>query len=178
MVFLHWCVLLLFGFLIGLTTSLMWWNLVRMKIVQKVKVVLTDRAAEGMMYASEGSAGLDVVSCENVTIVPGKSVIISSGIRMKIPRGFYAHLVSRSGLSVKKGVFVINSPGIIDNDYHEEIRVCLYNANNEAFDVRRGDRIAQLLLMPLYKMSFKKVDAKRLGEGRGFGFGSSGGFSE
>lgn len=99
-------------------------------------------------YATEGSAGMDIYSSnkEEMTIEPGKTIMVPTGIAIALPAGFECQVRSRSGLAAKKGVFALNAPGTIDSDYRGEIKVILSNFGEEPFVIERGDRIAQLVI--------------------------------
>jgi dUTP pyrophosphatase len=97
-------------------------------------------------YETGGSAGLDVRSAENVTIAPGSSQLIKTGLFIEIPYGYEIQVRPRSGLALKHGITVLNSPGTIDSDYRGEIGVILINHGQSAFEIKSGDRIAQLVM--------------------------------
>ena len=127
-------------------------------------------------YQTKFSAGMDLMSFlkEPIIIRSGEFKLISTGIYIKLPETFEAQVRSRSGLALKKGVTVLNSPGTIDSDYRGEIGVVLINHSNEDFIVKSGDRIAQLVIAKhestIWK-SVESIDASLRGEG---GFGSTG----
>lgn len=129
--------------------------------------------------ATSGSEGYDLRANldQDVTIPIGEIRLIPTGLYMKFPTGVYAKVMSRSGLAAKNGVFVLNAPGIIDNDYIGEIKVILANFGNEDFTVKKGDRIAQILFDTCIKdMDFQLVenlDTEENVRGSG-GFGSTG----
>ncbi|PEQ14511.1 deoxyuridine 5'-triphosphate nucleotidohydrolase [Novosphingobium sp. PC22D] len=135
-------------------------------------------AAEGLdlpAYATDGAAGMDVVSAEDVTVAPGARHAVATGLALAIPAGFEIQVRPRSGLALKHGVTVPNTPGTIDSDYRGELKVILINHGTEAFAIKRGDRIAQLVLAPVVRASWLEVeelDETVRGEG---GFGSTGG---
>lgn len=118
-------------------------------------------------YQTIGSAGLDLHSIEAAIIEPGKWALVGTGLRINLPGGTEGQVRSRSGLAAKNGVFVLNSPGTIDEDYRGEIKVILYNANDSTFSVEKGDRIAQLVIAPVYKLAGHTLDNTR--EDNGFG---------
>lgn len=125
-------------------------------------------------YATEGAAGLDVVAAEDLTLAPGQRHAVSTGFSIAIPEGYEVQVRPRSGLALKHGITCLNTPGTIDHDYRGEVKVILANLGSEPFEVRRGERIAQLVPAPVLKASFVEVEA--LGEtcrGAG-GFGSTG----
>ncbi|MEZ5744324.1 MAG: dUTP diphosphatase [Sphingomonadaceae bacterium] len=126
-------------------------------------------------YATDGAAGMDVLSAEDVTLAPGARHGVATGLAVAIPEGFEIQVRPRSGLALKHGISVPNTPGTIDSDYRGEIRVILINHGDAAFEVKRGDRIAQLVLAPVTRASWLPVDEldeTTRGEG---GFGSTGG---
>ncbi|MEQ1541034.1 MAG: dUTP diphosphatase [Novosphingobium sp.] len=126
-------------------------------------------------YATQGAAGMDVVSAEDVTIGPGARHAVATGLALAIPPGFEVQVRPRSGLALKHGITVPNTPGTIDSDYRGELKVILINHGAEAFAVRRGDRVAQLVLAPVTQASWLPVDElDETARGEG-GFGSTGG---
>ena len=125
-------------------------------------------------YASEHAAGLDVVAAEDVTLRPGQRSAVATGFAIAIPEGYEVQVRPRSGLALRHGVTCLNTPGTIDHDYRGEVKVILANLGSDPFEVRRGERIAQLVPAPVLKANFVEVDV--LGEtARGAGgFGSTG----
>ena len=126
-------------------------------------------------YATAGAAGMDVLAAEDVTLAPGARHAVATGLAVAIPQGFEIQVRPRSGLALKFGITVPNTPGTIDSDYRGELKVILINHGHDPFEVRRGDRIAQLVLAPVTRASWLKVeelDETLRGEG---GFGSTGG---
>ena len=125
-------------------------------------------------YATDGAAGLDVVAAEDVTLGPGERHAVATGFSIAIPAGFEVQVRPRSGLALKHGITCLNTPGTIDHDYRGEVKVILANLGSKPFEVRRGERIAQLVPAPVQKAAFREVEA--LGEtSRGAGgFGSTG----
>lgn len=129
-------------------------------------------------YATEGAAGMDVVSAEDVTIAPGARHPVATGISVAIPQGYEIQVRPRSGLAFKHGITVPNTPGTIDSDYRGELKVLLINHGAEAFEIARGDRVAQLVLAPVTQAQWAEVDeldATARGAG---GFGSTGGHAK
>lgn len=125
-------------------------------------------------YATEGAAGMDVVSAEELTLAPGQRHAVATGFAIAIPPGYEVQVRPRSGLALKHGITCLNTPGTIDEDYRGEVKVILANLGSEPFAVKRGERIAQLVPAPVLKASFREVT--QLGEtkrGTG-GFGSTG----
>ncbi len=126
-------------------------------------------------YATEGAAGMDVLAAEDMTLAPGARHAVATGLAVAIPQGFEIQVRPRSGLALKHGVTVPNTPGTIDSDYRGELKVIMINHGNAVFEIRRGDRIAQLVLAPVTQATWLKVDEldeTERGEG---GFGSTGG---
>jgi dUTP pyrophosphatase len=126
-------------------------------------------------YATDGAAGMDVLAAEDVTLAPGARHAVATGLAVAIPPGYEIQVRPRSGLALKHGISVPNAPGTIDSDYRGELKVILINHGAEPFSVRRGDRVAQIVLSPVVRLSWLKVeelDETQRGEG---GFGSTGG---
>ena len=126
-------------------------------------------------YATDGAAGMDVVSAEDVTIQPGARHAVATGLALAIPHGFEVQVRPRSGLALKHGITVPNTPGTIDSDYRGELKVILINHGDTAFEIRRGDRVAQLVVAPVTRGSWLEVEElDETARGAG-GFGSTGG---
>jgi dUTP pyrophosphatase len=124
--------------------------------------------------ATEHAAGLDVVAAEDVTLAPGERYAVATGFAIAIPHGHEVQVRPRSGLALKHGITCLNTPGTIDSDYRGEVKVILANLGSEPFDVRRGERIAQLVPALVLKAAFREVDAlSETSRGAG-GFGSTG----
>lgn len=127
-------------------------------------------------YATEGSSGLDLFSAskKTITINPGKYMLIPTNIILEIPNGYEGQIRPRSGLALKNGITVLNSPGTIDSDYRGEVKVLLFNHGKKPFKVKYGERIAQLIISKYERieieMSDKLSDTVR---GKG-GYGSTG----
>lgn len=126
-------------------------------------------------YAQPGDAGADLRSAEALVLQPGERALVATGIRFALPEGYAAFVVPRSGLAVKHGISIVNSPGTIDAGYRGEIKVPLINLDStDPFEIALGDRIAQLIVMPVSHARFVPVtelDESERGEG---GFGSTG----
>lgn len=125
-------------------------------------------------YETAGAAGMDLRAAEAVTLKPGARHLVPTGLSIALPEGYEAQVRPRSGLAVKHGVTVLNSPGTIDSDYRGEVKVPLINLGQDDFVISRGDRIAQMVIAPVTRATWSEVDT--LGEtARGAGgFGSSG----
>ena len=133
--------------------------------------------AEGLpvpSYATQHAAGMDVVSAEDVTLQPGDRHAVATGFAMAIPVGYEVQVRPRSGLALKHGISLPNTPGTIDADYRGELKVILINLGDAPFVIARGDRIAQLVAAPVQMARFTEVeelDETVRGSG---GFGSTG----
>ena len=127
-------------------------------------------------YATEGAAGLDLKASlvEPVILKPGERGVIPTGLKMEVPLGFEGCVRPRSGLAMKQGLTLTNSPGTIDSDYRGEVKVLVINLGQETVTLKRGDRIAQLLISPVAHakiVQVEKVDETVRGAG---GFGHTG----
>ncbi len=129
-------------------------------------------------YASLGAAGLDLIAAlgddERITLAPGERALVPTGLALHLPEGVEAQVRPRSGLAARHGVTVLNSPGTIDADYRGEIRVILVNLGQEPFTLRRGDRIAQLVVAPVMRVALVEVDSLEESARGAGGFGSTG----
>ena len=126
-------------------------------------------------YARPGDAGMDVRSMESMVIFPGDTKIIPTGIKVAIPEGYEIQIRPRSGLSLKTGLRVANSPGTIDSGYRDEIGVIIHNTSFVPETITKGDRIAQLVLQQVPKIAWLSCnDVSAMGSNRGGGFGSTG----
>lgn len=132
-------------------------------------------SGETPVYAHPGDAGADLTAAETVVLAPGERATVGTGITVALPDGFVAFVVPRSGLAMRHGLTIVNSPGTVDAGYRGEIRITLLNTDPaEPFTIAVGDRIAQLIVMPVSKARFVRVDALP-GSHRGeSGFGSTG----
>ena len=125
-------------------------------------------------YATAGAAGMDVVAAEDITIAPGGRHAVATGVALAIPEGYEVQVRPRSGLALKHGVTCLNTPGTIDSDYRGEVKVILANLGDAAFQILRGDRIAQLVPAPVQRAEIDEVaDLDETARGSG-GFGSTG----
>ena len=126
-------------------------------------------------YATDGAAGMDVLAAEDVTLPPGGRHAVATGLALAIPDGYEIQVRPRSGLALKHGISLPNTPGTIDSDYRGELKVIMINLGQDAFVIRRGDRIAQLVLAPVVRAAWEEVvDLDETARGEG-GFGSTGG---
>lgn len=136
------------------------------------------RGLDAPRQQSAGAAGVDLLAAlgasETMTIAPGKRALVPTGMAIALPEGYEAQVRPRSGLAAKFGVTVLNTPGTIDADYRGEIKVILINHDDAPFEIRRGDRIAQMVVAPVTAVSFdlrETLDETERGAG---GFGSTG----
>lgn len=125
-------------------------------------------------YAHPSDAGMDVKSIDDLVIAPGKRALVHTGLVMALPPMFEAQVRPRSGLALKKGVTVLNTPGTIDSGYRGEVGVILINLGEEDFEIKKGDKIAQIVIAPVTVADIVEtdvIDDTDRGEG---GFGSTG----
>lgn len=127
-------------------------------------------------YATPLSSGMDLCAAipSTLRIAPHEYEIIPTGFAISLPSELEAQIRSRSGLAAKEGVFVLNSPGTIDADYRGEISVILYNASNKIFVLKRGMKIAQMVIAPIVRVDWKEVSALDVTQRGAGGFGSTG----
>ena len=129
-------------------------------------------------YATDGAAGMDVLAAEDVILQPGERWPVATGLAVAIPHGYEIQVRPRSGLALKHGIGVPNSPGTIDSDYRGELKVILINHGAEPFAIARGDRVAQLVLAPVTQAAWEEVaELDDTARGAG-GFGSTGGHAK
>jgi dUTP pyrophosphatase len=125
-------------------------------------------------HAHEGDGGVDLYARTDCRLGPGERDLIPTGVAVAVPVGYAALVVPRSGLAVKHGLGVVNSPGLVDSGYRGEVQVILINHGSEAVEIERGERIAQLVVMPVAVQDWVEVeDLSDSGRGEG-GFGSTG----
>ena len=144
--------------------------MVRILIRKTSKEVITPK------YKTEGSSGVDLSAFLNkkVVIKPNSSELIPTGLQVAIPEELEIQIRPRSGLAAKESIGVLNSPGTIDSDYRGELKIILFNHGDKDFIINNGDRIAQMVLVPIFKMEFEEVDnLPDTVRGQG-GFGSTG----
>ncbi|MFM8528242.1 MAG: dUTP diphosphatase [Ilumatobacteraceae bacterium] len=140
-----------------------------------VPIVRLDGGLALPAYAHEGDAGVDLVSAVDVVVpAAGGRVLVPTGIAIALPRGFAGLVLPRSGLALKHGITVANAPGLIDCAYRGEIKVIVLNTDPAAdYAIRRGDRIAQLVVQRVAEVTWSEVESLE-GDDRGGGFGHSG----
>lgn len=131
-------------------------------------------------YATEGSAGIDIMAAiqEPISIGPGERILVPSGFKLEIPVEYEVQIRPRSGLAIKHGITVLNSPGTIDSDYRGEIGIILINHSKNKFIVNPKDRIAQMVICKVTKMNLVKVSLLNNTERGSGGFGSTGNNNE
>ena len=141
--------------------------------------ILIKRLSDNVLlpkYETEGSSGMDLAANinESIEIKPGATVIIPTGISVSIPKNFEIQIRPRSGLALKNNISILNTPGTIDSDYRGEIKVIIYNHGNDDFVINNGDRIAQMILVPILKIELEEtINLPNSIRGKG-GFGSTG----
>ena len=142
----------------------------------KILVKKFDKNIKLPTYKTSGSSGMDLVAYikNKITIDPGKTVMIPTGIAVAIPKNYEIQIRPRSGLAAKKGISVLNTPGTVDSDYRGEIIIILINLSKKSFVVKSGDRVAQMILCPVAKGKLREVkNLPKTVRGKG-GFGSTG----
>jgi len=125
-------------------------------------------------YATQGSAGMDLASAIDCQLAPGDRILVPTGFAIALPPGYEAQIRPRSGLALKYGVTVLNSPGTVDSDYRGELKVLLVNLGQEAFTIQRGHRIAQLVVAPVTTVTWQEGEPFSSTERQAAGFGSTG----
>jgi dUTP pyrophosphatase len=143
-----------------------------------VEVLLTrlDPGVPVPSYANQGDAGADLVTADDVVIEPGERATVGTGVAIALPEGYAAFVHPRSGLAARVGLSVVNTPGTIDSGYRGETRICLINHDlREPVELRRGDRIAQLVVQRVEHAVFREVDDLGDSERGAGGYGSTGG---
>ena len=142
----------------------------------KILVKKLDSRVKLPSYKTVGSSGMDLMALTDkpITILPKKSYLVPTGISVAMPKNYEIQIRPRSGLAAKNNISILNTPGTIDSDYRGEIKIILFNHGSDEFLINNGDRIAQIVLMPVHKIDFEEVDNLPdtvRGEG---GFGSTG----
>jgi dUTP pyrophosphatase len=141
-----------------------------------IKRLKKDHPVSLPQYMTEGSSGMDLFAslAQEVTLVPGERKLIPAGISVAIPEGFEGQVRPRSGLAIQKGIGIVNGPGTIDADYRGEIGVLLINFGREPFTIRNGDRIAQMVISQVTRVTLEEVDDLPPTRRQGGGFGHTG----
>ena len=142
----------------------------------KIKIKKLSNEVLTPKYETPGSSGMDIAAYinEDIIINSGDKALIPTGFSLSIPQGYEVQIRPRSGLAIKKGITILNTPGTIDSDYRGEVKVVLINLSKDKFTVQNGERIAQMVVCPIVQVSIEEV--KELSEtNRGIGgFGSTG----
>ena len=125
-------------------------------------------------YATEGAAGMDIVAAEDISLAPGARAAVATGFAIAIPAGYEVQVRPRSGLALKHGITCLNTPGTIDSDYRGEVKVILANLGDEYFEIKRGDRIAQLVPAQVQRATMVEVETLDDTARGASGFGSTG----
>lgn len=149
------------------------------KIDVKIKFLDNNKERKLPFYATEGSAGMDLTACieEDIVLKPLERKLIPTGIAIKLPSADYgAFLYARSGLATKKGITLANCVGVVDSDYTGEIKVGLINLSNEEYTITNGERIAQMVIMPVAQANLTVVDELEETQRGSGGFGSTGAY--
>jgi dUTP pyrophosphatase len=141
-----------------------------------IKRLKKDHPVSLPQYMTEGSSGMDLFAsvAQEETLVPGERKLIPAGISVAIPEGFEGQVRPRSGLAIQKGIGIVNGPGTIDADYRGEIGVLLINFGKEPFTIRNGDRIAQMVISQVTRVTLEEVDDLPPTRRQGGGFGHTG----
>lgn len=140
-----------------------------------VKIKRLDKDLPLPHYAHAGDAGLDLYASESVTLEPGQRLLIGTGIAIALPEGFAGFVQPRSGLAAKKGLTIVNSPGLIDSGYRGEIKVIALNTDAQAaIQIERGNRLAQLVIQEVPIVTLEEADELDDTDRAEGGFGSSG----
>ncbi len=127
-------------------------------------------------YSTEGSAGMDMRAAVDGELVlkPGERTLVPTGLAIALPTGYEAQIRPRSGLAIKHGIMLANSPGTIDSDYRGEIKIIMYNSSDESFVIKRGDRIAQMVIARHERAELNVVEELPSSERGSGGFGHTG----
>ncbi len=146
------------------------------KLAVKIKRLEDSNDMPLPSYGSEGSSGMDIRASvkEPVVLKPGEIRLIPTGLTVSIPRGYEGQIRPRSGLSLKYGIGIVNSPGTIDSDYRGQIHIIVINWGEQPFTIRRGDRIAQMVMAKVFRADIIEVDELDYTQRGVGGFGHSG----
>ncbi len=146
------------------------------KVPVQIKILPHGEGLELPHYASAHAAGVDLraATAEDITLAPGEHTLVPTGFCMALPEGFEAQVRPRSGLALKHGISVLNSPGTIDADYRGEVGVILINHGHDPFHIQRGDRIAQMVVAPFCQAEWQETESLEDSDRGAGGFGSSG----
>lgn len=141
----------------------------------RVPIKILSRDAQIPHMAYNGDAGVDLRSVERIVLEPQERAMVATGLAIALPEGYAGFVLPRSGLAAKHGISIVNAPGLIDSNYRGELKVILLNTDpNESFTIEIGDRIAQLIVMPVPTINFEQVEELTESQRGESGFGSSG----
>lgn len=140
----------------------------------RVKVLRLDPEMPMLRPAKPGDAGVDLRATEPVTLQPGERGLIPTGLALAIPEGYAGFVQPRSGMAINKGLGLLNSPGLIDSGYRGELKVIAINLHSSELKIERGDRIAQLVILPVPPVAYEEVEVLPDSERGSGGFGSTG----
>ncbi len=139
----------------------------------EIKIRRLDKSLPLPVYQTEGSSGLDLYASRDCVLASGGFEMISTGVALEIPGGYEGEVRARSGLASKFGIGVLNSPGTIDSDYRGEIKVILFNIGKKDFEIKKGNRIAQLIITKVEKVNLVETEELNSTKRENGGFGST-----
>lgn len=141
----------------------------------RVPIKILSRDAQIPHMAYNGDAGVDLRSVERIVLKPQERAMVATGLAIALPEGYAGCILPRSGLAAKHGISIVNAPGLIDSNYRGELKVILLNTDpDNSFTIEIGDRIAQLIVMPVPTINFEQVEELTESQRGESGFGSSG----
>ena len=141
----------------------------------RVPIKILSRDAQIPHKAYNGDAGVDLRSVEHIVLKPQEHAMVATGLAIALPEGYAGFVLPRSGLAAKHGISIVNAPGLIDSNYRGELKVILLNTDpDNSFTIEIGDRIAQLIVMPVPTINFEQVEELTESQRGESGFGSSG----
>lgn len=141
----------------------------------RVPIKILSRDAQIPHMAYNGDAGVDLRSVERIVLKPQERAMVATGLAIALPEGYAGFILPRSGLAAKHGISIVNTPGLIDSNYRGELKVILLNTDpDNSFTIEIGDRIAQLIVMPVPTINFEQVEELTESQRGESGFGSSG----
>lgn len=145
-----------------------------MQLAMRIPMKKLDPKAKLFTYETAGAAAADMYALEDAAVFNGKRTLVKTGIAVQLPEGFVGLVCPRSGLALKKGVTITNSPGIVDPDYTGDVGIIIDNQGEVAFDIKAGDRVAQFMVVPVPNVQFVEVEELSETERGEGGFGSTG----
>lgn len=138
-----------------------------------LKIVMLDAPDGTLAYKTEGAAGMDIMSAETLTLPANSTRLVRAGFQMELPNGYEGQIRARSGLA-RRGIIVANAPGTVDSDYRGEVGVILHNLTADPYEIRRGDRIAQLVIAAVPRVQLQQTDTLTDTKRGADGYGSTG----